>query len=348
MNNKSLILSFLTFSIIFSFSVFADTAFPCAIHGTAKLGDNYVNGTYVTAYLNSTEGYLATADEASEPENYTIEVFAVGDYVKFKIAGIWVNELAVLCVDHPSIRLDLTAATLSDGSTCEYDIACSSGHCVNGFCQTIGDGSCGIGENCSNSPNDCACQPPNQMYCDANGVCQQYCGDHICDNGETCATCSIDCGGCSGPLPSGGGGGGGTFITCKENWTCTDWSGCVNGLQTRTCTDLNKCNTIKNKPNETQSCVVQTPQTPCIEDWSCADWSDCINNQQTRTCTDLKNCGTTVDKPIESRDCIVTTPPAITGLFLGLTTMDWATAIAAGIIIAIILIVLFRKRKSKK
>jgi len=42
---------------------------------------------------------------------------------------------------------------------------------------------------------------------------------------------------------------------CTENWSCPDWSECVNNKQTRTCTDLNACGTTVNKPAETQDCV---------------------------------------------------------------------------------------------
>ena len=41
---------------------------------------------------------------------------------------------------------------------------------------------------------------------------------------------------------------------CAENWTCGDWSICINGQETRTCTDSNNCGTTKNKPAEIQDC----------------------------------------------------------------------------------------------
>jgi hypothetical protein len=46
----------------------------------------------------------------------------------------------------------------------------------------------------------------------------------------------------------------GTGTTCEESWDCTEWSSCINGTQTRTCTDLNKCNTTELKPAESKSC----------------------------------------------------------------------------------------------
>ncbi|MFH1256740.1 MAG: Ig-like domain-containing protein [Candidatus Diapherotrites archaeon] len=42
--------------------------------------------------------------------------------------------------------------------------------------------------------------------------------------------------------------------SCTETWSCTAWSACSGGTQTRTCTDLAACGTTNNKPVETQSC----------------------------------------------------------------------------------------------
>ncbi len=50
--------------------------------------------------------------------------------------------------------------------------------------------------------------------------------------------------------------------TCVESWKCSNWTGCVTNQQTRTCEDLNACNTTLNKPAETQSCGTTTPATP--------------------------------------------------------------------------------------
>ncbi|MDZ7798769.1 MAG: FG-GAP-like repeat-containing protein [Patescibacteria group bacterium] len=43
-------------------------------------------------------------------------------------------------------------------------------------------------------------------------------------------------------------------IECIENWSCTAWSACLGGTQTRSCLDLNNCGTEKDKPDEIVEC----------------------------------------------------------------------------------------------
>ena len=91
--------------------------------------------------------------------------------------------------------------------------------------------------------------------------------------------------------------------TCVENWSCADWDTCVNETQLRICTDANTCSTELEKPNETQSCVVEN--ITCVEDWSCEVWSDCDGGTKTRTCADENDCETELEKPDESQTCVV-------------------------------------------
>ena len=92
---------------------------------------------------------------------------------------------------------------------------------------------------------------------------EAYCGDGYCNNDENLDNCPQDCP--KPPVSSGGGSiGGAVFVpTCTENWTCTEWSDCTDGSQIRTCTDLNNCGTEKNKPTETQSCVLEFEEEIC-------------------------------------------------------------------------------------
>jgi len=105
----------------------------------------------------------------------------------------------------------------------------------------------------------------------------EYCGDGNCDPGETCSSCPHDCGSCP-PPPSGNGGNGGGGYTppCEENWTCTEWSECVDGEQNKVCTDLNQCGTNESKPAETQECEVEAVE----DEVECeADEKICDDNQ---------------------------------------------------------------------
>jgi len=56
------------------------------------------------------------------------------------------------------------------------------------------------------------------------------------------------------PTPSG--------AACTESWSCTAWSACSGGTQTRACTDTNSCGTTTSKPTVSQSCGAVTPPQP--------------------------------------------------------------------------------------
>jgi hypothetical protein len=53
----------------------------------------------------------------------------------------------------------------------------------NASAATCGNGVCEEGENCSNCSIDC-------------GACGPTCGNGVCEPGENCSNCSIDCGSC--------------------------------------------------------------------------------------------------------------------------------------------------------
>lgn len=61
-------------------------------------------------------------------------------------------------------------------------------------------------------------------------------------------------------IVSGGAGGGGGG--CSPDWVCDEWSECVDGKQTRTCRDLNRCGTPIRKPDESRACKIsEKPET---------------------------------------------------------------------------------------
>jgi PGF-pre-PGF domain-containing protein len=45
--------------------------------------------------------------------------------------------------------------------------------------------------------------------------------------------------------------------TCVENWICTEWSSCVDGKETITCTDSHDCGTESNKPETSRDCILE-------------------------------------------------------------------------------------------
>lgn len=128
--------------------------------------------------------------------------------------------------------------------------------------------------------NNCGTEELKPAQCGQIRYCL-YCGDGLCNDGETCSTCPTDCGACSsggdnnggssGGGGSGGGGssGGGSSSSnsnsnleslstgnegCTESWVCDDWSKSKGECGSRTCVDTNECGTEELKPIESQKC----------------------------------------------------------------------------------------------
>jgi hypothetical protein len=55
--------------------------------------------------------------------------------------------------------------------------------------------------------------------------------------------------------------------SCTPLWSCTNWSECVDGNQTRICTKTNNCGSLlSGKPNETRNCTIETNEEEIIEE----------------------------------------------------------------------------------
>jgi len=100
--------------------------------------------------------------------------------------------------------------------------------------ETCGDGNIQLGEECDKTNlagrniNDCGAGWTGTISCNtnclidySNCIIGAFCGDGVCNNGETCSSCSQDCGACStgggGGGGSGGGGGGSSSGTTTSN-----------------------------------------------------------------------------------------------------------------------------------
>ena len=171
-----------------------------------------------------------------------------------------------------------------------------------------------------------------------NDLCHPLCPEvkffvNEADTGQTSYFCNfcvtnlnlVATGGTGGQQQGGGGGGGGgggpiggtTNQTggtaqqpqpCQERWGCTEWSECINGVQTRTCNDVNNCGTRNNEPLTAQPCSVEK----------------------------------------EEKTEIPTSPLGITGFFLGMPVSNWILGIIIGVVIAVLIIYFFRRKPKNR
>ena len=104
----------------------------------------------------------------------------------------------------------------------------------------------------------------------------------------------------------------GVYATCTPNYVCKDWTSCINGVQTRTCTDK-FCG--QSEITDRRVCSGASSPATCEVEYSCDDWTRCtyydrtddiISSQirysgvETRFCTDMQGCA---DSFSEERAC---------------------------------------------
>ncbi len=92
-------------------------------------------------------------------------------------------------------------------------------------------------------------------------------------------------GGTTGPTGSPGGAPASVSGDCTEDWSCTEWDECLDGIQKRTCTDLNECGTITSMPSETQSCSAEGGTEDGITEDTCTDGQRRCSANQVQTCS---------------------------------------------------------------
>ena len=87
-----------------------------------------------------------------------------------------------------------------------------------------------------------------------------------------------------------------SWENCTEEWVCSPWDDCDNGIQKRQCEDIHHCGTGLELFIERQ-CKEQ-----CMESWECDPWSDCDGGLQHRRCHDIHQCG--IHEPVsEAMEC---------------------------------------------
>ena len=123
-----------------------------------------------------------------------------------------------------------------------------------------------------------------------------------CTNGPAQTNFCVDAPGCissfnlpappeSPNLPSTSNGG----SSCTPDWSCSTWTFCgPTSTQSRSCTDLNHCQSAK---DESRACE------PCLESWICSLWAECNAGNQARACYDEHFCETTNYKPGLEKGC---------------------------------------------
>lgn len=186
-----------------------------------------------------------------------------------------------------------------------------------------------------------------------------FCGDGKCESGESCSSCSDDCGACTPPPGGGDPGGGGVFVpsgddddegedetgdagetACVEDWLCTEWTECVTGKQSRSCADINRCGTEENRPEEMKSCLIsatcEAGETTCLDNVLSVCTSDGISWMELEKCEFGCSEGKCLNNPF-----------SFTGFITGSGTAGLADAVLALLVIAVIAGLYFIKFRGK-
>ncbi len=160
---------------------------------------------------------------------------------------------------------------------------------------TCPDGACGLGENCSNCPQDCPC-PFGQECKLCTCIDIPPCPDGVCEADENCSICAQDC-----PCPSGEQCQNGSCITaptcpnsvcgpdencltCAQDCPCPSGSQCQGGI----CVQISTCSNGVCGPDENCS--------TCPQDCPCPSGLQC----QSGICVQIPTCPNGVCGPDEN------------------------------------------------
>ena len=196
-------------------------------------------------------------------------------------AGIYEENLRLYQYNETSSEWEVLNSTVNAaGNYIEANATHLSFFGLFGKAAWCGDGYCNGAETCSTCPNDCgvclSTYPSEGMAvtgavtalpCEENWVCSGWteCSPdgiqtRTCTDQNECGTFEskpIETKSCEYTKP--------VKPECLENWVCSGWTECSpDGIQTRTCMDMNACGTEVNKPAGTRVCVYVPPAAPLV------------------------------------------------------------------------------------
>lgn len=230
--------------------------FSIQVDGSADLSQYFVSTHTIIFYVASNPIIEFVYDFATAPVYGTATppaygtgtetVYAISSQTVLDLTGIEIiiepnsgaGGIIIKGLDLTSLSLTKTAyidKTLGTGMICIIDAEVSSitvsGDCTNGEKVTCDTAS-------------------NELYsCTSTGSRYKITG--LSHSAVTEYSFSVVNGG-------GGGGGGSSSSRCYSEWTCTEWSECINTYKRRTCTDENKCKTPTDVPEIREQCKVLT------------------------------------------------------------------------------------------
>ncbi|MGC9310335.1 MAG: hypothetical protein ACP5E4_01275 [Candidatus Aenigmatarchaeota archaeon] len=227
---------------------FAD--FPGDWWGQVYIGGELVpDGTPVSAYVNGVLSDSTLVGERLGPGYYEfiIDDAKAGDTITFKIGSVEAEQTAVF----------------SDGSHDRLDITLANAEC--------GDSICNGAETSDSCEADCGSPPVELLLPDGTTKASYVDGRSLGDSTKfySSGAASSTNGEETGDKEYADG------ASCLPEWSCGEWSGCIEGVRSRTCTDINGCETDRYKPEETAECALGDETAPFCGDGICSPDEDC-------------------------------------------------------------------------